>query len=172
MFLTRVYRYNKGLLAFMLFFVIAQLFVNYKRGLVVTPFFHYGMYSHRINIEKGYQIIKVEVEGKILRGADFSPHSWDKILLPIVYFSNIKQSNNLYYSEIRRLTGIIHLTTKEENFIQQCNSKSFENWYKNYLEKIVGHSIKNCRIQLQFYNFTNSSLQQIDSVTRLSILCN
>ncbi len=172
MFLTRVYKYNKWLFAAMLLFAIAQLFVNYKRGLVATPFFHYGMYSHSINIEKAYEVIEVEADGKILRGQDFAPHTWDKILLPVVYFSNIKQSNRLYYSDIRRLMGIVHLTTKEDHFIQQCDYHSFEIWYKKYLEKIVGHSIVNCRIRLHQYNITNSTLQPTDSVKSLTTICN
>ncbi len=172
MFLTQVYKYNKMLFAVMLFFAIAQLFVNYKRGLVATPFFHYGMYSHKINIEKKYEVIEVEVDGKILSGKDFAPHKWDKIILPVVYFMNIKQSNQVYYNEIKRLTAIVHLTTHEEYFIQQCNINSFEIWYKKYLEKIVGHSIVNCTIQLHNYNFSNSTLQPTDSIKSLKTLCN
>ncbi len=156
----------------MLFFAIGQLFVNYKRGLVATPFFHYGMYSHKINIEKEYEIIEVEVNGKMLRGEDFAPHIWDKILLPVAYFINIKNSNQLYNSDIKRLTGIVCLTTHEAHFIQHCNYHSFEIWYRKYLEKIVGHPIINCKLQLHNYNFNNSILQPTDSIKSLPLLCN
>jgi hypothetical protein len=172
MFISQVYKYNKWLCAAMILFLAAQLFVNYKRGLVITPFFHYGMYSHTINVEKEYPVVEIEVNGKMLHGADFAPHVWDKILLPIVYYNNLPQSNKLYNTDIKRLMGTMHLSVREENFIQPCNISSFEKWYKSYLETIIRKPIPTCNIQIRNYRFNNSTLQQTDSIKRLPDLCN
>ena len=56
MFLEKVYRYNKALFAGMLFFIVMQLFVFYKHGMVFSPWYNYGMYSEVIKPQKEYAV--------------------------------------------------------------------------------------------------------------------
>lgn len=172
MFLPKVYKHSKWLCLAIILFFAGQLFINYKHGMVFSPFFHYGMYSHKILIEKNYPIIEVFANGKLLEGHDFSPQQWDKIMLPIQYLKNIKRSNSLYENEVKRLMQKVHLTTTEQNFIQQCDVPSFEKWYRNYLADIIGQSVSQLEIIERIYHYNGFELNKTDSIKNLSLLCN
>ena len=155
----------------MIIFVVAQLFINFKHGMVITPFFHYGMYSHQIKMENSYEVFEIKVNNKPLKGSDFTPHQWDKILLPLVYCSHLPQSNGLYENEVKRLLAKLHISTKEKDFLQQCSLESFEKWYNKYLETILGEPVYSSEIQLRVYQYNDARLLPTDSVTNLAQLC-
>ncbi len=87
----------------MIIFIAGQLFINYKHGLVASPFYHYGMYSEVMKVQAEYNVFEVTVNGRTLKGENFSAVQWDKIILPLVYFKNVSRSNDLYYTTIKRL---------------------------------------------------------------------
>lgn len=172
MFLRRVYLYNRLLFAVMFIFITGQLFINYKRGAVITPFYNYGMYSHKIFIEKNYTVTEIFVNGKLLNGSSFAPHVWDKLLLPVEYYIELKKSNQLYQSEITRLLNKVKIKTDQKNFIQYITTPQFMNWYKTYVASILHIPVNRCTIQQRIYTFTNHTLQPTNTVTTLSQLCN
>lgn len=176
MFIKQVYKHNKWLCLAMILFMAGQLFVNYKHGMVVSPFFHYGMYSHEIKIEKSYPVVEVTINGKLLRGQDYTPQQWDKIMLPIQYYSNIQHSNELYHNEVKRLLQKLSITTNEANFLQQCDEASFVKWYKNYLSFITKEPVPiaigmQLEINERQYIFNGHILTQTDSLKSLAQLC-
>ncbi len=171
LFIKQVYKHNKWLCLAMIIFIAGQLFVNYKHGMVVSPFFHYGMYSHGINVEKSYPVIEVSVNDKRLRGQDFTAQQWDKIMLPIQYHSNIGRSNELYEREIKRLLSKLHISSNENYFFQQCNEEAFEKWYKVYLASIVGQPVLQLQINQRIYAFSGQALTPTDSTKSLAQLC-
>ena len=65
MFLQQVYKYSKWFFLFMIIFIISQLYVGYKHGMVVSPFYNYGMYSEVFKIKDSYEIWEVEVNNKV-----------------------------------------------------------------------------------------------------------
>ena len=52
MFLQKVYKHSKLLFLAMLGFIAGQLFINYKHGVVCSPFYHYGMYSEVMKVRQ------------------------------------------------------------------------------------------------------------------------
>ena len=171
MLLQQVYKHSKWLFAVIIFFIAGQVFINYKRGVVFSPFYHYGMYSEVMNIKNSYEVLEVEQNGKVLRGQDFSPHQWDKIMLPLQYFAALGKSNSLYQSDIKRLLAKIHLAAADKNFMISCNYQQFENWYRKYLQQITKQPVTSLNIRYHIYHFTAGKLNPADSVTMLSQLC-
>lgn len=172
MYLQQVYKHNRWLFLIIIFFITGQLFINYKHGLVISPFYHYGMFSDVFTPINTYEIIKVEQNGKILRGQDFSAQEWDKIILPVVYFANINSSNSLFNTDIKRLVAQLHLSAAEKNFLLKCNYQEFENWYKNYLRQVTNQQTTSLHIYFHQYRYALNTLVATDSVTLLSQKCN
>jgi hypothetical protein len=156
----------------MIFFVAAQLFINFKQGLVISPFYHYGMFSAVSKLKDSYEIIEVQQNGKMLRGQDFSIQEWDKIMLPLQYYAGINSNNKLFRTDIKRLLTKLHLSANDKNFLLQCNYQQFENWYKNYLAQITNQPTNTLNICFHQYRFTSNKLIATDSVTVLSQQCN
>ena len=134
------------------------------------------MYSHVIKVEKSYPVIEVTINGKLLRGQDYTPQQWDKIMLPIQYYSNIQQSNGLYNNEVKRLLQKLSIATNEANFLQQCDEESFVKWYKNYLSFITKEPVpiaigNQLIINERQYSFNGQVLTPTDSLKSLAQLC-
>lgn len=171
MFLPHLYKRSKLLFVLMALFIVSQLLIGYKHGMVISPFYNYGMYSEVFKINNSYEVWEVEQNGKLLRGEDFSPQEWDKILLPVQYYASINSSNDLYQSEVKRLLSKMHLAAKDEHFLQQCNYSSFENWYRNYVSNVTHQNVTTLAIRQRLYNFDGSKLIPTTSVTPLAALC-
>jgi len=171
MFLKQVYQHSKGLFTAMIIFILLQLFISYNQGMVLSPFYNYGMYSEVFTIQKNYQLFEVVQNGKRLRGQDFSPEQWDRIMLPLQYFSGINKSNDLYHTTVKRLLTKINISAKEENFISNCNYRQFEDWYTKYLEQVTKEPVSSLSIYYRTYRFSNNKLEATDSVLLLSQLC-
>lgn len=139
MFILKVYRYNKWLAGGMLFFILMQLFCFYKGGMVVSPWYNYGMYSQRISIDSSYSVNRV---GQ-LRGEDFSPQYWDKIHVTLSYYQAISKNDSLYQNEVIRIFKKLHIPAADKNlFVETLSPAAFEQWYISYLEKCLSVDIK------------------------------
>lgn len=156
----------------MILFIIAQLFINFKRGMVFSPFYHYGMYSEVMNVHVNYTVFEVEANRQTLKAQDFSPRQWDKIILPLNYYSIISKSNALYQTDIKRLMNKILVFSNEKNFLQNCDSDSFNKWYKSYLESMMHEKIVVLNIRSHTYQFKSGHLQATNSYTLPVQACN
>lgn len=156
----------------MIFFIAGQLFINYKHGVVFTPFFHYGMYSEVMKVNAEYAVWEVEGNNKKLQAADFSIQEWDKIILPLQYYAGIRKSNSIYFADTKRLLKNIGIITDDKKFLNTCNIEFFEDWYIKYLQEITGAEIKNISIHSRIYRLKNYRLEPTGSDTLLAQLCN
>jgi len=171
MFLKSVFNHSKLLFLLMIIFIAGQLFINYKRGVVFSPLFHYGMYSEVMHVKPTYQVWEVQVNGQKLSAEDFSIQQWDKIILPLQYYQGINSSNQLYHRDVKRLLQKLHLFTTEENFLSNCSYPDFEQWYKRYLQSVTGEAVSDMEITYRSYRF-DSVLIPTDTATSLQQLCN
>ena len=171
MYLRQLQTHSRLLSALVIVFICGQLFVILIWGIVVTPFYNYGMFSEVIDVKNSYQIFEVEVNGKRLRGQDFSPQEWDKIMLPLQFYSGIKQSNELYKTDIKRLLDKMHLSASDANFLLSCNYQQFENWYRNYLQDVTNQKTESFTVNYRSYEYRLNKLQPTSSFIPLSQLC-
>lgn len=148
MYLKQLYQQHKGWFLFVVLFIAGQLFINFKRGVVFSPFYHYGMYSEKVNLTDSIAIAEIIINNKPLKPFDFSAQEWDKLVLPIYFNSTVATHNNdLYRMDIERLLKKIGLQPKEQDYIMAWHdSIGFIKWYKPYAEKIIGEKIKDIHI--------------------------
>lgn len=137
MFLTRVYRYNKWLFAGMLFFIAMQLFVFYKQGMVISPWFNYGMYSEVIAPQKEYIVYKIYADGKLMQGADYSPQQWDAIHFALSQADATACNGNFYDKQISRLFKKAQLPVPDKDHYVNTlfNAEEIQALFASYLAK-------------------------------------
>ena len=155
----------------MVLFIVGQLFINYKHGMVFSPFYHYGMYSEVMKEKSSYRVFEIQVNGRELQAKGFTPQQWDNIILPLNYYASINKSNALYQTDIKRLMNTIHISVNDINYMQNCDSKGFEKWYKNYLSSVLKEDIATLNILYRSYQYNSGSLQPTDSSSSISQLC-
>ena len=153
MYLQQLFRHNKFWFLIVLVFIAGQLLINYKRGAVFTPLFHYGMYSAVINPDKHYTITEIYVNGKRLTTKDFTPQQWDNIIQPAEKYYSQQQWNSFNWNnDIKRLLHVqdssLYTNTLTEN--------SFRKWYASRLAHITGEKIDSFRIAFTPYTFNGT----------------
>ena len=150
MYLRKIYQQHKGWFIFIMIFISAQLFINYKHGVVFSPFYHYGMYSSVINPQAYYGVTEIIVNGKMLQTKDFSPPEWDKIILPISMNNNQEEWNSsIYNNTIKRL---LHIKDSSA-YVNHYNTSQFQKWYKCYLADIIHEKIDSLEISNKMVSF-------------------
>jgi hypothetical protein len=103
MFLKQVWRHNKPLCLFFTVFIFCQLLVNYKGGMVFSPFYHFGMYSGKQYIIPVYNVPEAYKNGKIIEGKNYTTQQWDKIFVTYNYFTYADSNTNFNITEAERL---------------------------------------------------------------------
>jgi len=137
MYLAQLYKQHKYWFIVVLLFIAGQLFINAKKGMVCSPFFHYGMYSAPMPADTSYMYLEVWVNNEQLKPSDFSPQRWDKIIQPVLYFSRQQQENNYQFNEAHRILGI----NDTAKFINRITKRDFDPWYRQYLGSILGKQV-------------------------------
>lgn len=172
MYLQQLYKHNKWLFSLVILFITGQVFVILIWGIVVTPFYNYGMYSEVMIPKKEYWLYEVNVNGKKLQGKNFSPQQWDKIILPLYYYSSVNvKSNALFYSDVKRIMNKMFLNPNEKRFLQNCNEEQFTEWYKRYLSASLSSPVNALHIRYRKYLFKDEMLRSSNTFYTLSQLC-
>ena len=171
MYLKQLYRYHKFYFIAVILFMAGQLFINYKRGMVLSPFYHYGMYSHVMDPQQVYTVFEVSVNGKRLEGSNFTPWQWDKIMQPLVFFSNIDSSNRLFTGQVSRLAGKVGWHPDQQHFVQSCDYDAFSTWYSRYLATVINGPVNDVQVLLRTYNFRDGVLKPTVHTQSLAALC-
>ncbi len=154
MYLKKVYRHNKFLFLFCILFVAGQLFINYKRGLVFSPFFHYGMFSEVIRVKNQYTVSEVSVNGKLLAAKDYSPAVWDDIMQPVELFYHQQMSSNQWQVDIHRLLPF----ADSLKFVNSLSESDFKKWYRLHLQPVLKQPVDSVQIAFTDYYFNGKSL--------------
>jgi len=147
MYLKTLCPHNEYWFAVVVVFIICQLFINLKKGVVFSPFYHYGMYSEVMQPQQSYPVFGVMVDGEALKTKDFTPQQWDKIIQPIVYYSKHKSWNAEMFSQVKSLTGI----SSYRYYNNQLTKNDFTFWYQQYLSGVLGKEIRQLNIQYKTY---------------------
>jgi hypothetical protein len=138
MYLKQLYNQHKGWFLLVVLFIAGQLFINFKRGVVFSPFYHYGMYSERMERPDSIAVLRIRSNQGELRPFDFSAQSWDKLTLPVYLNQNFQQHDSLcYYQNAKRMLAVMHIGTNENDF--QSPPFLFYEWYHDYARTIFGN---------------------------------
>jgi hypothetical protein len=107
MYLSKLYRYNKWLFAAIVFFAAMQLLVTYKRGMVISPWYNYGMFSEKVIVKKKYTVNNSL--GRPVETYLISPQQDDRINVTLDNLLALNRNDSLYQQEIVRLFRKAHL---------------------------------------------------------------
>ena len=154
MFLKEVYRHSKWMFAGMLFFILLQLVINYKKGMVFSPFYHYGMYSMVQPPRHHYYINTVTVNGDTLKGSQFSPQQWDKIYFTLQQVLLSRCDSSFYNEQVLRLYKKAGLPVPHPSFFINKNTpEELLNRYEIWLGKQLGKTNAQVDVSSNMYRF-------------------
>ena len=146
MFLKTLYKHNKWLFCVFVCFAVVQIFINVKRGMTSTPFFHYAMYSGPFEHYSVIDVFEVEVNSNKLNLISFQSKNADRIIEPLAAFYQLDYSNQLYFSHIKRFLAPLHLPYDSSAFISHLSKGEFTLWYKKYLSRILAKEVNELKV--------------------------
>ena len=141
-------------------FIAGQLFINYKRGVVFSPFYHYGMYSSVIKPATQCNIPEVFINGERLAAKEFSPQEWDNIMQPVIKFNGQETWNNqLWQTDIHRLLPFADAS----KFNNSITKEEFDQWYLLHLQNLLDKKIDKVEVIFSDYNFIDNTFQKANN---------
>jgi len=159
----------------MLFFAIGQWVINFKGGMVFSPFFHYGMYSAPAEIRRDYFINVVIKDGDTLRGKDFKPPQWDKIQYTLHQAIASGCDTNFYNNQVSRLFNKAGLPAPDARlFINKGTKEDRIALYKTWLSKQIKHNGAQIDVAQGIYRYQTGAfifLQPTDTLQGSNLLC-
>jgi len=159
----------------MLFFVALQLAVNAKRGMVFSPFYHFGMYAAPVKPVLSYPIATITVGNDTLRGSDFSPQGWDKIQYNLYMVWKSRCDTAFYQDQVFTLLHKYGLRTPPKSLY--VNNLSFEERLENYKNTVgrltgkIDSTITISRTAYRYYAGKFLPLQELLPIPEISELC-
>ncbi|HWB25212.1 MAG TPA: hypothetical protein VG738_07020 [Chitinophagaceae bacterium] len=154
MYLKRLYAANKWWFAIITLFIIIQLAMDIRQDIMLSPVYHYGMYSEVIEPENEYTVNEIAVNGIILQTKDFSPYQWDKISFPVKLFQNQQSWDSFVWNtEVKRLLKL----SDSAKYINAITQQEFNEWYRNYLSIMLHTKIDSVNIKPVTYMFNGTT---------------
>lgn len=148
-FLSYVYKTNKFYFFVFVGFIVLQLFVAYKRGIVFAPFFNYGMYSAVSTPQKQYPVLEIYSAGKKINGSRYYLQTYDRVLLSYDYVQQTKSNAVFFETEINRLLLKAGIHAPEEKFVLPpgiADSTVLIKQWKQFAEKQLQLKIDSFRV--------------------------
>ncbi len=144
MFLLKVWKHSKLLCTFFILFALLQIVINYKGGMVFSPFYHYGMYSAKATILPTYTVPVIYSKGKIVQGKNFTTQQWDKIFVGFNAFTQNKIDEQFTLTETKRLGEKFKIPLKSdafENHVKSLNLLAFKNTIRSIFLDTIQYEI-------------------------------
>ncbi len=169
MFLKKLYGFNKIFCTGFVFVIILFCFLNYKRGMVMTPIFQYGMYSGIFHLTDTQAIYKIYVDDKLIDLTKYSFEKNDDILVSIGNYEKAKHSNAITFETMKRIMSKVGLSSfmTASNFSNNISDQDFMLWYKRKMEKLFGNPIEKIEIFSQKMLWQQDAIKAVSSPTKL-----
>jgi hypothetical protein len=127
---------------FLLAVIAIQLFINVKRGIVVTPFYHYGMYATKMELTDTVIAFELKNNGKVLSPFQFSAQQWDALMLPLFFYKQADNTNRLQWQQnIQRILQKVSIYPNSALYTGKPSAQEFSKAYTNLAYRITGSSI-------------------------------
>ncbi len=136
MYLIKLYRQNKFWFVVVLLFAGGQLFINYKNGVMCSPFYNYDMYSNVALPKQYYPVMQISITNRLLQTKDYSPNEWDNLLQPIIFFEKQERWNRyIFQTETRKFLPVYDSSP----YLKTVPQARFARWYNKQVLRIAGN---------------------------------
>jgi hypothetical protein len=160
MFLKELYFNRRKTFFLFVFFLILTFFVNYKSGAIITPVNLFGMFAGGFKIADTQTVYRLVVNDSFLDYTKYSYFERDLMLVLVGKYDNQAACNKAVFNTIKSSFSKVGLGAimKEENFSNKIDDIAFTNWYKIFVQKIVGYPVKKLELYKQNYIWNSEKL--------------
>jgi hypothetical protein len=154
--LWKVFKERKWIFFLMVFFIIGQIVVTIKRGMLWSPFVNVWMYNG-VYQQDTQQVVLIFSGKDTLSMADYSSYQWDKIMLSYDDCVNSGKMVPFYATYVAPITAKIGLPLPQTYFVlPQSDSIQLHHQWIQYVQEITGKPIDS--VQLATYYWQNDKM--------------
>lgn len=161
-FLYKVWLHDKKLFFVITGFTLLTLFFNLL-GDEVTPFFVWGMYSEKEQPATEYQLLKTTINDSLTvdGSSGYASPTLFYMGTPLAYYRRIKENNNtdpvIPFLQSKTGAGYRFIQPLEKKlFNTGPQQQAFLNWYRCYLQQVMGISIHHLKIDIIEVHYSNT----------------
>jgi hypothetical protein len=152
LYLPRAYKTDKPVFIFLILFLFAQLFIAFKRGMEVAPFFNYGMFSEKVKPRPVYPVLELYSGGERIEAAGYSLHTWDRLLGTYDFITDTGYNTQLYENEVKRIMKKAGWHPAKKNYVMAAEEPYLKERWKLFAENLLNRKIDSFRINNYFWN--------------------
>ena len=169
LFFYKLYKFDRRLFFLIAAFTTLTVLCNIK-GVEITPFFIWAMYSEKENDANKYEIFRILINDSTL--VDYASGYTDNnrffLSAPLSYYLKIKRSNfkEPTLSFISNKLGNNYRTVQplaERIYTSNLHSKQFIDWYIRFLQQSTKHPVRKLEVAVLTCSFNERQQLQTDS---------
>jgi hypothetical protein len=160
MFLKELYFNRRKTFYLFIFFLLLTFFVNYKTGAIITPVNLFGMFAGGFKIADTQTVYRLVVNDSTLDYTKYSYFERDLMLVLMGKYDNHAEWNKTVFNTMKKSFSKVGLggIMKEEMYSNKIDDIVFTNWYKNFVQKVVGYPVKKLELYKQNYIWNSEKL--------------
>lgn len=167
MFLKNLFNYNKVLFSAFVLFIVLFVFINLKKGMVVSPVYQFGMYSGQQNLSDTISSFRIVADGKEIDLSKLSFIQVDELMNPLCAFFDAREDNKEVAKTLNSFFSKIGLNFPNKILPgSETDKERFSSWYKELLSSLIGLKVQQLNIYRQRFTW-NYGLQAISSPARI-----
>lgn len=161
MFLKDLFYYNKVLFSVFILFVVLFIFINLKKGMVVSPVYQFGMYSRQQNLSDTISSFRIVADGKEIDLSKLSFIQVDQLLNPLSSFFHARENNTEVAKTMNAFFFKSGMNIFQNTVLPGSNvpQEKFISWYKKLLYAKTGLEVKHLNIYKLLFTW-NKGLQK------------
>ena len=163
MFIKKLYQHSKLLFIAFMGFVTAFMVINYKWGIVATPFLQYGMYSKPVHIKDTLELYVLKVNNTDINWGGLSFSDKDKLQLFLKRYAIQQLVNEEVYTTMGR-----YLPVTAGNYHNKLSDTIFTSWYKQLVAQIIKAPVVSLAVYRQRLQWEPSGFKNIDSTAKIT----
>ncbi len=127
----------------------------------VTPFFLYGMYSERIHPSPEYVRVACHVDGRKLTQAMLPRYAGELFFSTLYRYEALEAEgfHDLFGPFLEQRFGWLPAGTRTALYqrlaFDPAERPSFAAWTHRYLERVLGHTIKQVQVERELYHYAD-----------------
>ncbi|NNC95103.1 MAG: hypothetical protein HKN92_06030 [Chitinophagales bacterium] len=151
-YITSLWEHSKIASILLGIFVVGQVFLSYK-GIEITPWLHWGMYSKADTQKKAFTIYRIEADGERVLLSNFNDLQRECIYSPLEHYAYLIENN---FKEPYEDYYISKIGTVTKSFtVEQAIEEQFQKWYKKRLSAYLNNEVKSIALYKVRYKYEN-----------------
>lgn len=164
-----IWKQHKTIAILLCAYFLLFIGLNVKQGIVANPVLQYGMFSGKQTLADTSTAYVFYINNGKVALTNYSFTERDILITSLNKYLSQKENNEAVHTSFATILQKLNIdvSKRKEIFLNNTADEIFKNWYKQKLEKILNHHIKNAEVYTQKYYVQLNKIIKSDSTQKI-----